>query len=304
MGWHLRVGRRRRLLWQEYLFGYLFILPWLAGFFLWTLGPMLASFVLTFTQWDVLTSPQWAGLENWRRLVQDPLVGVSLLNTAYYTFIGGPLHLLVALSAALALNLPVRGIRVYRTVYYLPTITPVVASTLLWMWIFNPDFGLLNYFLNLLGLPGRRWLFDPVWAKPALIIMSLWGFGNQMVIFLAGLQGIPAELYEAAAIDGAGRWQRFWHVTVPMLTPVIFFNLIVGFIASFQVFTIAFIATGGGPQNSTLFAMLYLYRNAFEYFRMGYGATLAWVLFAIILLFTLLQFRTAGRWVYYEGQIK
>lgn len=296
--------RISRLRWQEYFFGYLFILPWLLGFFLWTAGPMIASLVLTFMKWDILTAPSWVGLENWQTLFKDPLVGTSLINTAYYTLIGGPLLLAVSLSAALAMNLQIRGIRVYRTIYYLPTITPVVASVLLWMWIFNPDFGLLNYGLNLLGLPGKRWLFDTTWVKPALILMSLWGFGNQMVIFLAGLQGIPYEMHEAAQIDGAGRWQRFWNITIPMLTPVIFFNLIIGLIASFQVFTVAFIATGGGPANATLFAVLYLYRMAFEYFRMGYGAALAWLIFLITLLMTLLQFVTAGRWVYYEGQLK
>lgn len=296
--------RRRSLLWREHLDGYLFILPWLIGFFVFVAGPMVASFLISFMHWEMVTPARWAGLAQYDRLFNDNRFYLSLYNTAYYVFIGVPLHLLLALLAAMAMNLNLRGIRIYRTLYFIPSITPVVASSLLWLWIFNPEFGLANSMLNWLGLPSLYWLQDPKLAKPAFIIMSFWTIGGQMVILLAGLKGIPPALYEAAQIDGAGNWASFWHITLPMLSPAIFFNMILAIIAAFQVFTQSYIITGGGPENATLFYVLYLYRMAFENFRMGYASAMAWVLFVIILLFTYMQFRLSDRWVFYEGSVR
>ena len=293
----------RGLLWRENLDGWLFIAPWVAGFVIFTLGPMLASAVMAFMQWDILTRPKLVGLGNFATLARDPLFSKSLGNTAFYTIIGVPLYLVLSLLAAVLLNTGVRGMSIYRTLFFLPSLTPAVANALLWVWIFNPDFGLANALLWWLGLPPQKWLFDVNLAKPSFIIMGIWHIGSQMVIFLAGLQGIPETLYEAAAIDGATAWRRFWAITLPMLSPTIFFNLVIGIIGSFQVFTTAYIATGGGPQNATLFYVLYLYRNAFDYFRMGYASALAWVLFAIVLVFTLAQFWIARTWVFYEAEL-
>jgi multiple sugar transport system permease protein len=211
-----------------------------------------------------------------------------------------PVGLIVSFLLALLMNTKVRGITLFRTVYYLPSIVPAVASAVLWAWIFNTDFGLANVVLRAVGLPKIQWLQDPDWALPALILMSLWGLGASMVIYLAGLQGIPDVFYEAAEIDGAGRWSQLWNITIPLMSPVIFFNLIIGIIGTFQVFTAGFLITDGGPQNSTLFYVLYLYRNGFEYLRMGYAAALAWVLFFIIMALTLFVFKFAGGMVHYE----
>jgi multiple sugar transport system permease protein len=204
--------RRRSLLWREHIDGYIFILPWMIGFFIFIAGPMVASLLISFMEWEIVTPPRWSGLGQYERLFQDKHFYLSLYNTAYYVFIGVPLHLLLALFAAMAMNLNLRGIRIYRTLYFIPSITPVVASSLLWLWIFNPDFGLANSFLNWLGLPSLYWLQDPKLAKAAFIIMSFWTIGGQMVILLAGLKGIPAALYEAAQIDGAGNWASFWNI--------------------------------------------------------------------------------------------
>lgn len=297
----IRPGwRRRGPLWREGLDGWLFILPWFLGFIIFTAGPMVASALISFMNWEILTPPKWVGVANYRQMVADSIFWLALYNTAYYTLLGVPLYLLASLLMALLLNLPLRGIPVYRTLFFLPSLTPAVANALLWVWIFSPDFGLANYFLRSVGLPPQKWLFDVNLAKPSLILMGLWGIGSQMVIFLAGLQGIPQALYEAASIDGANSWRRFWSITLPMLSPTIFFNLVIGIIGSFQVFTTAYIATQGGPQNATLFYVLYLWRNGFDYFKMGYASALAWVLLVIVLLLTLLQFRLARRLVYYE----
>ncbi|MBX6771373.1 MAG: sugar ABC transporter permease [Chloroflexi bacterium] len=304
-GEHVRPAaraRRSRLLWAEYRDAYLMAAPFIIGFVIFTAGPMIASIILAFMRWELVVPPQWVGLENFRQLLTDRYVGIALFNTAYYTFLAVPLGLIVSLAIALLMNWRVPLISYHRTVFYVPSVTPVVASTLLWSYVFNPQFGLANAALSLLGLPAQRWFWDPVTAKPSFILMSLWGFGSSMVIFLAGLQGIPQHLYEAAAIDGAGRLARFRHVTLPMLTPTIFFNLVMGIIGSFQVFTAAYIITNGGPADATLFYVLYLFRNAFEFFKMGYASALAWLLFVIIMAFTLLQFLLSNRWVYYEGE--
>lgn len=288
--------------------GYLFISPWLIGFLLLALGPMLLSLYMSFTHWSLLSPPQWIGLENYRQLLHDPLVGISLWNTAWYVLFAVPLGVLLSLVLALLLNQKLKGMGLFRTIFFLPSVTNMVAVSILWMWVFNPEFGLLNRGLALLGISGPLWLQSELWAKPALILMSLWGVGGGMIITLAGLQSIPRELYEAAQLDGARRWHRFRHITLPMLSPVLFFNLVMNTIGAFQVFTQAFVMTAsssqgqeGGPNNATLFFVLYLYKKAFQQFKMGYASALAWLLFLIILLFTVIQFSLSRRWVYYES---
>ncbi|MXX24421.1 MAG: sugar ABC transporter permease [Caldilineaceae bacterium SB0668_bin_21] len=299
-----KVKKRRSLLWSEARDGYLFILPWVFGFIIFTAGPMLASLYISFTRWEIVTPSVWVGGAQYVKLFNDDRFWLSLYNTSYYVFIGVPLHLFFALLAALAVNLNLRGIHFFRTAYYVPSLTPVVANSILWVWIFHPDWGLANAFLEWIGLEGLYWLQDPRLAKPALIVMSFWSIGGQMVILLAGLKGVPMELYEAAAIDGANWWSRFWRVTLPLLTPALFFNLIIAIIGAFQVFTQAYIMTEGGPNYSTLFYLLYLFRAAFENFRMGYASAMAWVLFIIVLTFTALQFMLSDRWVFYEGDVR
>jgi multiple sugar transport system permease protein len=281
--------------------GYLFILPWILGFLLFTAGPMLASLGLVFVDWDLLTPPTWAGTQNVERLWNDRLVGLSLFNTGYYTFLSVPLRLVVALAGAMLLNASVRGLPFFRTAFYLPAVLPLVGSAILWLWLMNPQIGLFNMGLSALGLPCLQWLWDPALSKPSLILISLWTTGNVMVIFLAGLQAVPQGLYEAAEIDGAGWWGKVRHVTVPMMTPYLFLTAVLGVIGSFQVFTSALLVTGGGPANATLFVVLYLFWNGWSYFKMGYASAMAWVLLLIILAFTALQFRIARRWVYYEA---
>jgi multiple sugar transport system permease protein len=277
-------------------------MPWLLGFLLFTLGPMVASVFFSLTKWDLLTAPQFIGLDNFRNAFREELFWKSLYNTGYYTFLAIPLQMFTAVLLAVALNTKIHGTRLYRTLYYIPSLTPVVASSVLWIWFFNPNYGIANAFLKLFGLPPQMWFLDIQLAKPTFVLISLWGVGSSMIIILAGLQGVPQELYEAAEIDGANLLHRFRNVTLPLITPVIFFNLILGIINSFQVFTSAFIITQGGPYNATLFYFLYLYRNAFQYFKMGYASALAWLLFFIILAFTMVQVRLSDRWVYYEAK--
>ena len=287
---------------KETIFGYLMISPWLLGFIIFIAGSMIASIYLSFTNWRLIGDASWVGLENYRTMLfEDPRFWKALYNTAYYTFIAVPLGALGSLLLALLMNQKVHGIRVYRTFYYLPVVTSGVATAILWAWIFNPRLGLLNYLLGLIGINGPDWLLSEVWSKPAFIVMSLWGIGGMMVIFLAGLQSIPEVLYESSTIDGANWWHKFRHITLPMLSPTTFFVLVMGIIGSFQIFTSAFVITNGGPADSTLFYVLYLYQNAFQYFRMGYASALAWILFIIIFVFTFIQFRLAKRWVYYEA---
>ncbi len=280
--------------------GYLFIMPFILGFLLWFLTPALVAVWLTFTDWNLIRPPRYVGLDNILRLGGDKLFWQSLKVTTLYTLASVPLGLVLAFVLALLINTKVKGIAFFRTIYYLPSIVPAVASAVLWAWIFNTEFGLFNAVLRYFGISRIAWLQDPTYALWALIIMSLWGLGGAMIIYLAGLQGIPDVYYEAAEIDGAGRWNQMWNITLPLLSPVIFFNLIMSIIGTFQVFTAGFLITDGGPQNATLFYVLYLYRNGFEYLDMGYSAALAWVLFFIILVLTLLIFRYVGSMVHYE----
>jgi multiple sugar transport system permease protein len=302
----VRVGRSHL---RHSLEGYAFISPWLLGFLLFTAGPMIASIYISGTSWSMLSPPTTVGLENYERILgDDPLFVKSLWNTVIYVVLSVPLGLALALGLALLLNQRVRGIGIFRTLFYLPSITNMVAVSVLWLWVFNPEFGLLNSALQKLGIVGPLWLQSEDWAKPALVIMSLWGIGGTMIIFLASLQGVPRELYEAAELDGAGTFRKFFHVTLPLISPAMIFNLIIGVIGSFQVFTQAYVMTGaaqpgseGGPGTATLFIVLYLYKKAFQEFKMGYASALAWILFAIIVVFTILQFRMSRRWVYYEA---
>jgi multiple sugar transport system permease protein len=287
---------------EERMF-YLFISPWLIGFILFWAGPIVASFVLSFTDWNLLSSPHWVGLANYSKMASDKFFAIAMVNTLYYGIGSVILGVTVAFLLALLLNQKVYGQAMFRTIFYLPSVVSGIAVALLWLNIFNPDFGLLNQILSKLGVqnpPG--WLVSTQWAMPALIMMSVWSAGGSMVIYLAGLQSIPEHLYEAAAIDGAGRWSKFWVITVPMMSPVIFFNLITGFIASLQAFVQILVMTDGGPANATLVYGLYLYRNAFRLFQMGYASALSWALFIVIIGVTVIQFALAGRWVYYEGE--
>ena len=287
---------------REELEAYLFLLPWIAGFLLFLVGPLAASLYFSVTQYNILLPPQPVGTANFMTLfTDDPLFLKSLRVTAVYTFVSVPLTVVAGYLIALLLNQKVRGLSVWRTIFYLPAVVSGVAVAVMWLWVFHPDAGIVNSFLWPLGIEGPRWFSDPDWALGTLILTSLWGVGGGMVIYLAGMQGVPTHLYEACELDGAGAWRRFLHVTLPMTTPVIFFNLLMGIIGSWQVFTNAFVITSGGPANSTLFYVLYLYRQGWEYFRMGYASALAWVLFFIILFFTLMVFRSSG-WVYYEGE--
>ena len=290
---------------RENIDAYVFLAPWLVGLFGLILGPMIGSILLAMVKWDILSDPEWVGLDNFKKIfLKDDLFLISLGNTVFYTFLAIPIFLVVSLLLAVALNEKLKFVNYFRTMVYLPAVTPSVAFSLLWVWIFNPDFGIANQFLDIFGIPPQNWIWDPVQAKPSFILMNLWAIGPTMVIFLAGLQSVPETMYEAASIDGANALHRFRHITLPMMSPIIFFNLIVGIIGSFQIFNSAFIMTQGGPGNATLFYVLYLYRQAWELFHFGYASALAWILFVIVLIFTLIQFRLARRWVFYEGDIK
>jgi multiple sugar transport system permease protein len=280
--------------------GYLFIMPFILGFILWFLLPALTAIWLTFTDWNMLRPPRFVGFDNLRALGSDELFWQALKVTSIFTIISVPVSLVASLVLALLMNTKVRGLNYFRTIYYLPSIVPAVANAVLWSWILNTDFGLANILLRAVGLPKIQWLQDPDWALPAIILISLWGLGASMVIYLAGLQGIPTVFYEAADIDGAGRFAQLWHITLPLLSPVIFFNLIISIIGTFQIFTAGYLVTNGGPQNATLFYVLYLYRNIFQYLKLGYAAALGWVLFAIIMLLTLFIFKYVGGMVHYE----
>jgi len=296
-------ARRKRVSWltvREWLEGYFFASPFIIGFLVFTAFPMLYSIWLSFQKWDLLSPPIFVGLQNFVKVFTDPDANLSLYNSAYYTFLAVPFQLVIAFVLALALSQPLKFRDLYRAGFYLPIIVPIVASAVVWQRVFHPEVGILNNVLGWVGIPPQNWLFDANLAKPAFIFMSFWMIGRQMVIFIAGLGNIPQSMYEAASIDGANNWHQFRKITLPMISPSIFFNLVIGIIGSFQVFTTAFVATNGGPQNATLFYVLYLYRNAFEYFKMGYASALAWMLFIIVLVLTMIQFRVAKAFVYYE----
>ncbi len=295
----IKVGYRR----GETVLAWAMVSPWLAGFLLLTAFPMVASLALSFMDWDMLSAPKWVGLANYEKLFfTDPLALHALKITVIFSLASIPLNIVFGLAIAMLLNTNIRGLSVFRTIYYLPAILSGVAVAILWQWIFSTEFGLLNTALRLFGIEGPAWLGSKIWVLPAFVIMRLWSVGGGMVIYLAGLQAIPTDLYEAAEIDGANWWQRILRITLPMLSPTIFFQLITGVIFSMQIFTETFIMTDGGPANASLFYMLYLYRQAFQYFKMGYASALAWVFFIAILLLTIILFATAKFWVYYEAE--
>lgn len=288
---------------QEAAEGLMFISPWLVGFLAFTIIPVAASLYLSLCRWNLMDTAVWVGLDNYNKLMTgaDPKFMKSLMVTTYYTLVSVPLNVVLSIAVALLLNAGIRGMSIFRTIYYLPSVTSGVAVAVLWMWIFNSDFGLLNSLLSRVGLEPLAWLNDEKLVIPSFIFMGLWGIGGNMVLYLAGLQSIPPALYEAAEIDGAGPVQKLFKVTLPLLSPVIFFNIIVAVIGSFQVFTQSFVMTKGGPNDASMFYVLYLFKNAFEYFKMGYACAMAWILFIVILSLTLLQFTLAKKWVYYES---
>ncbi|MEK5547603.1 MULTISPECIES: carbohydrate ABC transporter permease [Paenibacillus] len=287
---------------MERNWGLLFALPAILGLMIFTIGPIAASFVFSLTDWTIGGQMTFIGLDNYRTiLTEDNTFSQSMFVTTYYALGSVPLGLAAAFIIALLLNQKVRGLSVFRTIYYLPTIVPSIANTMLWLWMFNPDFGLLNSLLEGVGLPGSKWIYDESTAIPSLIMMSTWGIGNTVIIFLAGLQSVPTHLYEAAEVDGGNRWHKFFHITIPSMTPTIFFNLVMSLISTFQAFNQAYVMTNGGPNNSTLFYVFYLWRTAFTETKIGYASALAWILFFVIMVLTVLIFSTSKKWVHYEG---
>jgi multiple sugar transport system permease protein len=300
---HFFAKSRRR----EALAALLFLAPSLVGFLIFMAGPLLASLGFSLLEWNLLTPPTWLGFDNYQQLLRDPEFWSSLWATIYYTVVSVPLGMATALLLALALNQQFRGITIYRTLYFIPVVSSMIAVALMWRWMYNPTSGILNYVLNnlfsLLGLPWTApdWLQSRTWAMPAIILMSVWkGLGYNMVLYLAGLQGIPRHLYEAAEIDGATGWHKFRYITLPLLTPTTFFIVIISIIGSFQVFEQAYIMTQGGPARATVTSVYYIYENGFQWYRMGYASAVAWVLFSLIMLVTLIQWRYQDRWVFYE----
>jgi multiple sugar transport system permease protein len=296
-----RMGALRR---REAIAGLLFVSPWLLSLLIFTTYPVLAAVYLSFTEYNILEPPRWVGLENYQKLfTNDPAFWLSVGNTTYYALISVPLRLILALLLALVLNIRARGIGIYRTLFYLPALVPPVVGAIIFLVLLNPN-GLVNNLIQAVGLPGPRWLTDPAWSKPALILLSIWPLGIDSLIFLAGLKEVPESLLDAAAIDGAGPWQRFWNVTLPLITPAILFNLVMGIIYSFQVFdqAVTLGGTSGDPLESTLMLMMHIYRNAFRYFAMGYASALGVVLILAILALTLLIFRSARVWVFYVAE--
>jgi multiple sugar transport system permease protein len=300
-----RTARTRgstRLHRNETLWGILCVAPAVLGFLLWQLGPIVGSLLIAFTDWTVANSPHWIGTRNFQRMFfHDELFLKSLSVTAIYALFSVPLSMAFAFILALLLNQKLQGRSIFRTIFYLPSTVPAIASSVLWLWLFNPEFGLLNAILSMFGIPKQQWIYDENSVLPSLIIMNLWGVGPMMIIFLAGMQGIPKYLYEAVEVDGGRAIHKLWHITIPMLTPTILFNLILSIIDTFQAFTQPYVMTQGGPNNASLLYVLYLYRKAFQEYEMGYAAALSWILFLIIAVISFLVLRTSRRWVYYEG---
>lgn len=297
----LRMSRRTR---EETVAAWIAISPWALGFLIFTLWPVVSSIYFSFTKYDVVNSPEWVGLENYRRLfTDDRRFGLSIRNSFVYTLLYVPLHVVSALGVALLLHQARRLSGVYRTLYYLPSITPMVATAYLWIWILNPNDGVVNRALRFLNLPAPAWTVDPFWTKPTIVMSQLWLLGGAMIIFLAGLKGVPVSLYEAARLDGANAWQRLKDVTIPMMSGVIFFVITISIVNALQVFTQGYIMfdKDGGPRNSALFIVMYLFKRAFEFLEMGYASAIAWMLFLIILCVTAVQFWLSKRWVYYES---
>ncbi len=293
--WQSPVARRRAT------YAYVGLLPWLIGFFIFTAYPMVASGYYSFTDFPILTGPSWVGLRNYQEMIfQDDLFWKSLRVTATYTLVAVPSSVITGYLIAMFLNQNVRGLSIWRTLYFVPSIVPAIASAYLWAWMFNQDFGLINGLLTHLGVRGPKWFGSVEWVLPAFIIMHLWSAGAGLILYLAAFQGVPTTLYEAAKVDGANAWQRLMNITIPMTSPVILFTFLTGMIGSFQIFTAGYVITSGGPNNASLFYVLYLFRNGWDYYKMGYASALAWVLLVIMLALTFLTLYASRRLVYYE----
>ncbi|ALS29077.1 spermidine/putrescine ABC transporter permease [Paenibacillus sp. 32O-W] len=295
--------RERKIL----LTGLLFTGPWIIGFLIFQLYPILASFYYSMTEYNLFSPPKWVGLDNYKALFRDEKFYLSLYNTLYITVFGVVPHLAYALLMALLLNAKVKGQSIYRTIYFLPTLVPAVAGSLLWMWLLNSQYGLVNMLLEYVGIVGPNWLVDPDWTKPSIVLMGFWGTGTVTVMYLAALQEVPKMYYEAAEIDGASKWRQFWSITLPAISPMTLFQLIMMLIASFQYFTEGMVfaeasQSTGGPENSLLFYSIYLYQQAFSFLNMGYASAMAWILFVVVMLCALVIFKTSARWVYYGGE--
>ena len=301
---------------KEEKYFFLFISPWIIGFLAFTVYPMISSILYSFTDWDFFTEANFVGMENYKSLLQDDMFWKALYNTFFYAVIFVPLNMGISLFIACMLKKKIFGSNFFRTVFYIPSLIPVVVTSLLFFQIFAPDGGIVNKLLEKAGIQGPEWFFSPVWSKPTLIIMSLWGLGTGFILLLSGMQGIPDELYESAHLDGANKWKEFCYITFPMLSPIIFYNLIMGMISSLQIFTQVYVVgtnalmpggvsgSGGGPENSLLSIVQLLYIKAFRDYHMGYASAVAWVLFVIILLMTMLVFKSSALWTYYEGEVK
>jgi multiple sugar transport system permease protein len=299
------TGAERPMEARDALWGYVFLLPWLIGLAVFWLGPIILSFALSFTEYDVISPPRFIGLANFHKaFFEDQLFWPSIVRTLVYSLVVVPIGLLGALGLALLLNRGLKGTNIFRATFYVPTLTPAVALALLWSWLLQPEIGPVNLVLKTLGVAQPpQWLASKEWALPSIMIINLWASmgGAAMLIFLAGLQGVPQELTEAADLDGAGTWGKFRHVTLPMISPTFFFNLVLGVIGALKVFTTAFVATQGGPAYSTWFFALHIYQQAFSFFKMGYGSALAWIFVVMLLLFTYFQVVLSRQWVYYAG---
>ncbi|WP_141503064.1 carbohydrate ABC transporter permease [Paenibacillus luteus] len=290
------------LLKMERRWGMLLALPVTLGLILFAIGPIIASFAFSLTDWQIGGQSSFVGLNNYETiLTKDPVFTKSLFVTIYYVLATVPVAIIAAFGLAMLLNRKVKGLSIFRTIFFLPSIVPRIASTMLWLWLFNPDFGMLNSMLEFVGLPGSQWIYAEETAIPSIALMSVWGVGNYMIIFLAGLQSVPSHLYEAVEVDGGGAWRKFYHVTLPSMTPTIFFNMVMMQIGAFQSFDSVYVMTQGGPNNATLLYVVYLYRVAFTETKIGYASALSWILFIIIVVLTLITFRTSRKWVYYEG---
>jgi len=296
-----KLSRRRR---AEARWFWVFISPWLIGFLGFLLGPMVASVYISLTEWDSFTEPEFVGLDNYTRaLTQDPVFWQALGNTFFYALVSVPLGLVVGVWLANLLNKKVRGRKFFRTMIYLPTLVPLVATAMVFKMVLAPS-GPLNDLLGVVGIQGPSWLLDPVWVKPALVVLATWGAGGATVLLLSAMNGVPKEFYEAAEIDGAGPVRQFWSITFPQITPIIFFNLIMGLIGAFQIFGQVYILTSGGPDNASMMMVPLLFREAFSFYHFGYASAIAWLLFVVIIGFTALAFRTSRSWVFYETEVR
>jgi multiple sugar transport system permease protein len=287
---------------QHLWVGLAFIAPNFLAFLIFVAGPVVAGLVLSFTEWDLLSAPRWVGLQNYVQLLtKDNLFWLSLWNTSYYALLTVPAGIVVSLSLAVVMNVGLRGTRIYRTIFFIPVVASTIAVALAWKWFYNGEFGVLNWMISWFGLPPQNWLTDSQWAMPAVALTVIWKtMGYNMVIFLAGLQDVPQSLHEAAAIDGANSWQRFWSITLPLLRPHLFFVLVVSLIGAFQAFDMVYVMTDGGPGNATRVYNYYIWENAFQFFKMGYASAMAYILFLLIFVVTLVQVRYLGRHAYTE----